>query len=519
MQRIQFRSKLWSLCFLLSGGLALGDGMVFSEVYNAKVEIPNQQALIHYSGGIERLVIETSFLAEGTNFAWVVPLPSAPEVKAVSESFFTHVQEAFRAELVHRVNPYYAGVLLVCGLAFLGSRALKDEVLWLADLPLCLLLGVGAGLIGRHVAFGLVALILALCIRLFARSPATYALILLIGTFYAAILTFVPNAHGPHLFNTMDRAGSDSLTERTAGVTVVSVQHAGLFETTTIRGNSPSAVLQWLERNGYHAPESAEPAIRQYVDRGWVFVASKAHLGPAESHLVALHPLAFTFPSGAQVYPTILTAIGNHDCAIALYVFGDRRATARHFSAVRCDRMSKLPISDPEILALIGDSTFGTKLVAKMSPAQMASDVDVRSSFAWSKGRRVYSYSGAFMIALNLALPLAVLGWLFAGMSQGGWKVSQRWISKWRWRSIAVAGVFGLAIFIVLPKVEVEMVIAPPVEEQDAARGFIQPHRRAAYGNHLPVCLGRSQDDIPQSSTGCEGSFAQFPVVSNDDPR
>ena len=144
MQRTRFRSRLWFPCFLVSTSLALADGMVFPEVYYSKVEIPNQQALIHYSGGIERLVIETSFLAEGTNFAWVVPLPSAPTVKAVSDSFFSHVQQAFQAELIHRVNPYYAGVLLVCGLAFLGSRALKDEVFWLADSPLCVLLAVGA---------------------------------------------------------------------------------------------------------------------------------------------------------------------------------------------------------------------------------------------------------------------------------------------------------------------------------------------------------------------------------------
>jgi len=499
MQRIRLRSKLWILCFLLSTGLALADGMVFPEVYYAKVEIPNQQALIHYSGGIERLVIETSFLAEGTNFAWVVPLPSAPEVKAVSESFFIHVQQAFQAELIHRVNPYYAGVLLVCGLAFLGSRALKDEVFWLTDSPLCALLAVGAGLIGRHVAFGVVALMLAFCIRLFARSPATYALILLIGTAYAAILAFVPNAHGPHLFNTLGRADSGPLTERTAGVTVVSVQHAGLFETTTIRGNSPKAVLQWLERNGYQAPESAEPAIRQYVDRGWVFVASKARLGPAESQLVALHPLAFTFPARSQVYPTMLTAIGNRDCAIALYVFGNRRATARHFSAVRCDRLSKLPISDPEVLALIGESTFGSKLVAKLTPAQMTSDVDIGSSFAWSKGRRVFSYSGALVIALNLALPLAAVGWLVAGMSQGGWNVKQRWISKWRLRSLSLAAVCGLATFFVLPKVEVETVSVPSVEEQAVVPGFMfTSFVGPPYGNRSPVCLGKPPDDIAQ---------------------
>ena len=67
--------------------------MVVPEVFHPKVEIPNQQALIHWADGLERLVIETSFLGEGTNFAWVVPLPSAPEVKPVSEGFFSKVQD------------------------------------------------------------------------------------------------------------------------------------------------------------------------------------------------------------------------------------------------------------------------------------------------------------------------------------------------------------------------------------------------------------------------------------------
>jgi hypothetical protein len=480
MQRIRFRSILWVLCWLGSTGMAFADGMVFPEVYYAKVEIPNQQALIHYGGGIEHLVIETSFLGEGTNFAWVVPLPSAPEVKPVSESFFAQLQQAFQPRLVHRVNPYYAGVLLVCGLAFLGARALKDEVSWVVDLPLCLVLAVGAGLIGKHIAFGVVALGFALCIRLFARSPTTYALILLIGTTFAAILTFVPNAQGPHLINMLGSDDSGPPTESMAGVRVVSVQHAGVFETTTLRGNSPRAVLQWLERNGYQTPPAAEPAIRQYIDRGWVFVASKAQLGRGGSQLAALHPLAFTFPARAPVYPTRLTAIGNGDCSIALYVFGSRRATARYFSAVRCDRLalgpqmrkgsaqSGLRISDPEVLALIGDSTVGTKLFATVTPAQMGSDVEIGSRFLWSKGRHVYSYTGALVIALNVALPLATLGWLLPGMSRGGWKVNERWISRWRWRLLAAAAMLGLVVFFLLPKVEVETVSHPYVQVDEA---------------------------------------------------
>lgn len=451
--------------------------MVFPEVYYAKVEIPNQQALIHYSGGIERLVIETSFLSEGTNFAWVVPLPAAPETKPVSEGFFGNLRQAFQPTLIHRVNPYYASVLFVCGLAFLGWRALREEVSWLVDLPLCVLLAVGASFIGKHAAFGFVALAFALTIRLFARSPTTYALILLVGTSFAAILALVPNAHGPQLINTLGSADSGVPTEGIAGIRVISVQRAGVFESTTIRGRTPKDVLQWLEQNGYQTPKSAEPAIRQYVDRGWVFVASKARLGHSGPQLAALHPLAFIFPSSAPVYPTSLTAIAHGDCAIDLYIFGDRRATARHFSPMRCDRLAlnprtgkssaepRLQISDPEVLALIGNSPIATKLSARLSPAQMASDVEIKSKFFWSKGRRVYSRSGALTIALNAALPLAAVAWLLVGMSQGGWKVNKQWIARWRWRSLAAAAGLGLAIYLLLPKTQVETVGHPTVHE------------------------------------------------------
>jgi hypothetical protein len=256
--------------------------------------------------------------------------------------------------------------------------------------------------------------------------------------------------------------------------------------------------LEWLERNGYQTPASAEPVIRQYLDRGWVFVASKARRGPSGPPLTALHPLAFTFTSGEPVYPTRLTAIGDHDCAIALYIFGGHRATARHFSAVRCDRLALgqhpgktfaepgVRVSDPEVLALIGNSTIGTKLFGRLTPAQMAADVEIRTNLFWSKGRRVYSRSGALTIALNVALPLAALAWLLMGASQGGWKVNERWIYRWRLRSLVAAIGVGWAVFLFLPKVEVETV-SPPFRYQDEAAVRQTPRHDGAPG----VSIGR----------------------------
>src|SRR5208283_3294565 len=105
--------------------------------------------------------------------------------------------------LVHRVRPYYAAVLFLCGLVFLGSRSLRDEVSWVVDLPLCLLLSAGAAFMGGHVFVGVLAAVLTLCIRLFGRTPASLALLLLMGTGFDALLTFRPFSMGSSLILTL----------------------------------------------------------------------------------------------------------------------------------------------------------------------------------------------------------------------------------------------------------------------------------------------------------------------------
>ena len=487
MDRLRLIRVILALGIIVATRSALADGMVVPEVFFPKVEIPNQQAFIHWADGFEQLVIETSFLGEGTNFAWVVPLPSAPEVKPVSEAFFINLRQAFQPRLMHQVHPYYAGILFFCGLAFLGWRAMRDEVSWVADLPLCLLLGVGAGFMGKSMYPGFVGGALALCTRLFGRTPAIVALFLLIGTTFDAVLTFVPPPDRWGLINTMGGSDPGAEEARFPGVTVVSVQRAGVFDSTTIRGSKPSAVRQWLEANGYQLPPAAEPAIRYYVEQGWVFVASKVRCEFAGPKQAALHPLLFTFAARSAVYPTRLTAVNDGACAIDLYVFGDRRATASHFDTVRCDRLasnvpfdlrrgpSGLVIAEPEILALIGSSTVGTKLSGRLSPKQMASDVGIHSGFFWRSGATVFSYSGALTIALNVALPMAVLSWLLAGASQGGWQVTARGISRSRQCLLTAAAVAGLAVYLLLPKVEV---VSRPAFREDGRAD--EPSRVAA---------------------------------------
>ncbi len=78
---------------------AFADGTVFVQGI-AKPRIPDQSALITFDGKTERLVIETAVEGEGTEFAWVVPVPSLPKVEAATPGLFPTLRAITRDRLV-----------------------------------------------------------------------------------------------------------------------------------------------------------------------------------------------------------------------------------------------------------------------------------------------------------------------------------------------------------------------------------------------------------------------------------
>jgi hypothetical protein len=456
---------IWGLLicsFVFSSAPTAADGKVFRQIFAERVETPNQQALIHFSEGAEDLVIETTVLGAGTNFAWVVPLPAPPEIAPVSEDFFTNLGRTFRSRLIHKPPPIYFAALFLCGLSFLGWRSMKDDVSSAMDFPLCVLLSGAAWYFGKHIFFGVMALGLTAYVRVWTRSPMNWGVAMLVGFALMAWITFIHEPSLAALDSVIVYLGSE---EEDRGVTVISKQRAGVFDTATIQGSSPAAVAEWLDRNGFEMPKSAEPALRYYVDHGWVFVASKVRRDSADQKHSALHPLAFKFATKDPIYPMRLTGVENSDCSVDLFVFGKERGVARDFHVVRCDRVairtegksgpSWLRVSDTEIWNVIGDATVGTKLTAKLTPAQMASDVKIGSEQFRSQRETVYSRQGAGLTALNIAGPIGAAGWMLLGASRGGWKTDEKKIAIWRWRFLSFVVSVGLLVFLLLPKVEV----------------------------------------------------------------
>src|ERR1017187_10196405 len=114
------RQTLLFLLLLFLPVTALADGMVVPTVaYPAKITIPDQRALICFTNGTERLVIEPPFRGPGTSFAWVVPLPSQPVIEEATTGLFPTLQYLFQPEIVHEVPHYYIGILLALGFVYL----------------------------------------------------------------------------------------------------------------------------------------------------------------------------------------------------------------------------------------------------------------------------------------------------------------------------------------------------------------------------------------------------------------
>ena len=136
----------------LSPIAALADGMVIPERAFALPQIPDQQALLHYVNGTETLVIETSFVGQGTNFAWVVPLPAAAKIKPASTGLFPTLQTIFQPEVVLSVNHYWIA-LPVAALAIWFGWVMRRESFF-AVLMLCILILLAALLLLPALAPG-----------------------------------------------------------------------------------------------------------------------------------------------------------------------------------------------------------------------------------------------------------------------------------------------------------------------------------------------------------------------------
>ena len=431
MKRIALSLVLFCLPFA-----ALADGMIIPTVaYPAHITIPDQRALICFSNGVERLVIETRFTGAGTNFAWVVPLPSPPVVEPATTGLFPTLQYLFRPRIIHEVPRYYLGILATMGLIY--------------------------------------------AIRLLIKSGSIGSIIL-----YLLFLVVTAGLLLPVLAPARKKAMSLGTTEMP--VSVLERKIVGIFETATIASHDAQALQTWLAENGYSVPTNAGPVIASYVNDGWVFVAAKIRRDSSASATNTPQPLSFTFKTAKPVYPVRLTGLNGKSLSVALYVFGADRAAAPHFKIERCTRPNypPMPATDPDWLTWrhwspetpdivhpllrkwVAGSPVATKLTATLSPAEMRRDVWLKWSPFRERKNHLFSRQGALTTALNWGAELFGVGVLVACLLAIGGRGFKSTLPGFI-RIMAIAGISlaGLT-YLGLPKIEVRTARLPVGMEQ-----------------------------------------------------
>jgi hypothetical protein len=429
---------------------ALGDGGFIPSTAFQKVEIPDQRALIHFADGKEMLVIDTAFKGSGTNFAWIIPVPSVPTVEPATTGLFSTLQIIFQPRIVHDVTGYYKFAI------FLGI--LVAYVLWK----------------GR-------------------RGESPFGMLIIVALF--AILSSLLL---PALGTTASLSGDE--------VSVLNRKTVGIYETATLSSRDGQAVFDWLNQNGFVAPTNFIPAIRAYAQKGWYFVASKIRLDASLPEAAKPHPLALTFKTERPVYPLRLTGINNDSCRIELYVFGPGRAQIPHFKVERCanpsyprgegqpavKRLEGIRIRHPLLRKLVDGSPVATKLVGQLSSQQMQEDAYITWTQFREKRLTRYSEHGAAVIAANVAVPVLMIGLL--GLLCGYWageKEPALETQAWRVSGAIIVAALAcwVAINLCLPKVTV-VVSRHPGMWMNVLHKYIIPDELAHFQTNETARIG-----------------------------
>ncbi|HEY4057797.1 MAG TPA: DUF2330 domain-containing protein [Kofleriaceae bacterium] len=104
-------------------------------------------------------------------------------------------------------------------------------------------------------------------------------------------------------------------------VTVISTQRVGDYETVTFRSDEAGAATQWLRDNGFIVNSTMSIYMEPYINAGMVFVAAK--LAPGAG-IDAIRPIKLRYHATYPMVPLVLTAIATEpNLTVTSYIFSD----------------------------------------------------------------------------------------------------------------------------------------------------------------------------------------------------
>ncbi|MDP9148658.1 MAG: DUF2330 domain-containing protein [Myxococcota bacterium] len=136
----------------------------------------------------------------------------------------------------------------------------------------------------------------------------------------------------PQCFQTTPSAAgglSASDAASAVGVTIISRDVVGPYDTVQLQSTDPTALDTWLAANGFAIPADISPVIAAYVGEGFDFLAMR--LVPGQG-IAAMRPVSVTSPGAGVSLPLRMVAAGTGaTVGITLWVVADGRYEPQNF--------------------------------------------------------------------------------------------------------------------------------------------------------------------------------------------
>jgi len=146
------------------------------------------------------------------------------------------------------------------------------------------------------------------------------------------------------------------------GITVISEQVVGDYQTVTFRASEASSAVQWLRDNGFIVNQTTSIYMESYIQANMVFVAAKLVPGAGVS---SIKPLKMRYRAAYPTVPLILTAVAAQPhLTVNAFIYGSKlfRPQGHPIVTISSDRIAtdrKGRTNYPMVLARAVDEAGG----------------------------------------------------------------------------------------------------------------------------------------------------------------
>ena len=206
-----------------------------------------------------------------------------------------------------------------------------------------------------------------------------------------------------------------------AGVTVISEQSVGAFDTVILTADNPMALTDWLDEHGYHHSIEDNAILQSYIDQKWIFTAMRLSAEfedgrhrPIRFFDQPIDPILLTYTAERLIYPLRLTSISAREGTdVTVYILTPDKmdfpsARVEYANRITDDERDAIRLRYPTFGSFIGESRYLTRLRRSFARTEMNADFELVRHQDSHEFRRVQYMGIAFLPDLLLVGLMAI---------------------------------------------------------------------------------------------------------------